>query len=60
MLLLLDNLVIGSVREKIVIAYYRFKGGQHAIAYINEVCKLCKDTGYLPASETDGLTPRRP
>jgi WASH complex subunit strumpellin len=60
MLLLLDNLIIGSVREKLVIAYYRYKGGQSAITYINEVCRLCKDTGYLPAQFTDGTTPKRP
>jgi WASH complex subunit strumpellin len=60
MLILLDNLILGSVREKLVIAYYRYKGGQSAITYINEVCRLCKDTGYLPAAFTDGVTPRRP
>ena len=31
MLLLLDNLIIGSVREKIVIAYLRYKGSLEAI-----------------------------
>jgi WASH complex subunit strumpellin len=27
MLLLLDHGIIGSVREKIIISYYRYKGG---------------------------------
>ncbi len=60
MLMLLDNLIVGPVREKIVIAYYRFKGGQSSITYINEVCKLCKDTGYVAATFTDGFTAKRP
>lgn len=60
MLMLMDNLIIGTVREKIIIAYYRFKGGQSSIQYINEVCKLCKDTGYLPPRFNDGVLPKRP
>lgn len=60
MLLLMDNLIIGPVREKLVIAYYRYKGGQSAITFINQVCKLCKDTGYIPAAFTPDKMMRRP
>jgi WASH complex subunit strumpellin len=54
MLLLLDELIPGSTREKLVISYYRYKGGQSSITKINEVCKLCKTTGYIPANFNKG------
>lgn len=60
MLLLLDNLIIGSVREKIVIAYLRYKGSLEAIPHINEVCKLCKNTYYLPPQYNKGEAKRPP
>jgi WASH complex subunit strumpellin len=47
MLLMMDILIDGNVREKIVISYYRYKGGQNNIAKINEVCRLCKNTGFI-------------
>jgi len=43
----MDLLLPGAAREKLIIAYYRYKGGQTAIQYINEVTKLCTDTGFL-------------
>lgn len=58
MLLLMDKLIIGQVREKIVIAFYRYKGGQSSITYINEVCALVRDTGYLPPKYNKGVTKR--
>ena len=58
MLMLMDNFMIGSVREKIIISYYRYKGGQSAIQNINEVCKLCKNTGYLPSQFNGGIAKR--
>lgn len=58
MLMLMDDFIIGSVREKIIISYYRYKGGQSAIQNINEVCKLCKNTGYLPAQFNGGVVKR--
>lgn len=58
MLMLMDTFIIGSVREKIIISYYRYKGGQSAIQNINEVCKLCKNTGFLPSQHCGGVTKR--
>lgn len=58
MLLLMDKLIPGPIRERIIIAYYRYKGGFSAITNINEVCKLFKATGYLPASFTGGKEER--
>ncbi|CAD8147536.1 unnamed protein product [Paramecium pentaurelia] len=46
MLLLMDILIPGKAREKLIISYYRYKGGQTAIEFINEVTKLCAETGY--------------
>lgn len=46
MLLLMDILIPGKAREKLIISYYRYKGGQTAIEFINEVTKLCADTGF--------------
>lgn len=49
MLLLLDQLIEGPVRERIVLCYYRNKGGEN-INRINEVRKLCSDTRFrVPA-----------
>jgi len=45
MLLLLDRLIPSIARERIVICYLRYKG-QNQSEYVNEVCKLCKGTGY--------------
>lgn len=58
MLMLMDNFIIGPVREKMIISYYRYKGGQSAIQNMNEVCKLCKNTGYLPEKFNNGVTKR--
>lgn len=46
MLLLMDILIPGKAREKLIISYYRYKGGQTAIEFINEITKLCADTGF--------------
>lgn len=57
MLLLMDTLLPGPSREKLIIAYYRYKGGQTAITYINEVTKLCSDTGFTPDGKRPELYP---
>lgn len=44
MLLLLEEKLPGAVREKIVIANYRYNGGR-SLSNIDEVCKLCRTTG---------------
>ena len=48
MLLLLDQKIPGLVRERMLISYYRYKGAT-TIPNIDEVCKLCRSTGYMPA-----------
>jgi len=47
MLLLMDEVIDGVVRERILISYLRYKG--HAEEpLLDEVCKLCKQTGFIP------------
>ncbi len=48
MLLLLEEKIPGYVREKMMIAEYRSHGGQAALDNFEEVCKLCRNTGYIP------------
>jgi WASH complex subunit strumpellin len=45
MLLLLDEFIEGQVRERMLISYLRYKGQQEE-PLLDEVCKLCKSTGY--------------
>lgn len=49
MLILLENLIPGPVREKIVVCHVRIIGGQNTMANLHEVTKLCKKTGFLPS-----------
>ncbi|KYQ93508.1 hypothetical protein DLAC_06205 [Tieghemostelium lacteum] len=49
MLILMDNLIEGPVRERLLISYLRNKGPVD-LPLIDDVCKLCKSTGYLPGS----------
>ena len=59
LLTLMDTKVEGSVRERIVIAYYRHKG-QSSIMEIDEICLLVKATGYFHnVLDRNGL-PKRP
>ena len=46
-LLLLDRLFGEDVRERIVVAYYRYKGASE-LANLDGVCSLCRRTGFLP------------
>ena len=46
MLLLMDHLIPGPVREKMLVSYIRYKDGQNSLQKINEVTKLCKSTGF--------------
>jgi len=50
MLLLMDRLIIGPVRERLIVAYYRYKGGMTNLESLNDVIKLTVSTGYLPAA----------
>lgn len=48
-LLALDRRLQGSVRERLVVAYYRLKGGSQAVGpSANAVIALCANTGLLP------------
>ena len=49
MLLLVDKLIPGPIREKIIVSYYRYKG-QSTIPHFQDVFKLFAQTGYLPPS----------
>ncbi|GLD95033.1 hypothetical protein PINS_up003658 [Pythium insidiosum] len=57
-LLLLDRKIPGPTREKMVIAFYRSKG-ESALENIDEVCKLCRVTGYLPGQPKPPQYPER-
>jgi WASH complex subunit strumpellin len=45
MLLLMDHLIEGPVRERILVLYYRNKGGEN-IYNISKIIKLVSDTGF--------------
>lgn len=47
MLILLDELIIGPVRERLLVSFYRYKG-QTEYPLFDSVCELVKSTGYLP------------
>lgn len=57
MLLLLDMKIPGIVRERMLISYYRYKGAGE-IPNIDEICKLCRNTGYLPPHMEEQLSPK--
>lgn len=50
MLLLMDHIIIGPVREKMVVAYYRNNGGEN-ISNIKQVRRLATDTEFRPATK---------
>jgi WASH complex subunit strumpellin len=45
MLLLLDEKIPGTVRERLLISYYRYKANA-VIPNVDNVCSLCRATGY--------------
>lgn len=45
MLLLCDLYVPGSVRERLLVAFYRYSTSQSQ-SNVDDVCKLLRDTGY--------------
>ena len=47
LLLLLDRFIPGPVRERLIIAFFRYCGKDGTLANIDEVCKLCGSTGYM-------------
>lgn len=46
MLLLMDIKIPGIVRERMLMSYYRYKGSGE-IPNIDEICKLCRQTGFV-------------
>jgi WASH complex subunit strumpellin len=48
-LLLMDRRIEGVVRERMLVAYIRYKG-ESDILHVDQVCRLCRRTGYLPPS----------
>ena len=48
MLLLVDRLIPGPIREKLMVSYYRYKG-QTTIPHFKEMAELFKVTGYQPS-----------
>eukprot|EP00941_MAST-03F_sp_MAST-3F-sp1_P002473 g2473.t1 len=50
MLLTLDRLVPGPAREKIIVAYYRYKG-ESALENFEQVTRLCRNTGFVPGRQ---------
>ena len=50
MLLLLEEKIPGSVRERLLIAIYR-QHGEGGLEHCEEVFKLCRNTGYVPNNE---------
>jgi hypothetical protein len=51
MLLLTDRLLPGSIRERIIVAIYRYRNGEAGVASLSKVRRLFKDTGYTPTGE---------
>ena len=62
MLLLVDKLIPGPIREKLITSYYRYKG-QSTIPHFNEIFKLFERTGYIPVSplteEKEEIRPKK-
>eukprot|EP00466_Bigelowiella_natans_P015091 jgi/Bigna1/66896/fgenesh1_pg.2_\ len=56
MLLLMDLRIPGLARERMLISYYRYKGAS-TIPNIDEVCKLCRSTGYSPSGRRPSRYP---
>ena len=50
MLTLMDELIEGTTRERLLISYYRYKD-QSETPLIEKVCQLCSKTGYVPGKQ---------
>eukprot|EP01087_Luapelamoeba_hula_P013132 TRINITY_DN3739_c0_g1_i1.p1 TRINITY_DN3739_c0_g1~~TRINITY_DN3739_c0_g1_i1.p1 ORF type:complete len:1176 (-),score=252.84 TRINITY_DN3739_c0_g1_i1:43-3570(-) len=51
MMLFMDRHIEGQLRERLIISYLRYKGHTE-LPLIDEVCKLCCTTGFLPDNPT--------
>lgn len=52
MLILIDRLIPGVIREKIIVSYYRYSG-QTTIENIKDIIKLFENTGFNPLHNTN-------
>ena len=65
MLLLMEKHLPGEVREKMIVAHYRYApGGEGALEDVDKVCKLCRSTKYKRPPQQQqqqqrGLKPRK-
>lgn len=50
MLLLLEERLPGYIREKLLVSMCRLRG-EGALDHFEEICKLCRNTGYIPGPE---------
>ena len=48
----MDQLIIGPIRERIVVSYNRYKSGKNSMENLSDILKLTASTKYLPASYT--------
>ena len=48
MLLLTDLHIEGGVRERLLVAHYRYSGAE---TNIDDICKLLRSTGFSPAKK---------
>jgi len=51
----MDRLIIGPVRERLIVAYYRYKGGMTNLESLNDVIKLFYHGAYF--TEARFITP---
>ena len=62
MLLLIDKLIPGPIREKLYVSYYRYKG-RETIPFYKEIFQLFQRTGYMPAfpitDEKEEIIPKK-
>ena len=62
MLLLVDRLIPGPMREKLIVSYYRYKG-QSTIPHFQDIFKLFAQTGYIPptsfSNPKDEIKPKK-
>jgi WASH complex subunit strumpellin len=57
-LIMLERLLPGPIRERLVIAYFRFNVEEYNgdVSCIEHVCKLCRGTGIFPPVSTTSAT----
>jgi len=58
MLLMMDRLIPGPVREKLVVCYIRYKG-ESALDNVEEITKLVRNTGYVPGKQAPSKYPEK-